>query len=159
MQPGCAACDSWPFDGLCPTSKALSAAGFGNAALIGADERVVYRQCNANIARFLPPVKVTPWCQPDGAQYKLVAFYNGVSVFIVVFILVFWVGFDEKASVEKMLTIPSTTPGNSRRCPPLASTAARATCPRLRSRGMQHSVLCVAAGGDPAVHGGLKVDT
>ena len=31
--------------------------------------------------------------------------------------------------------------------------------PQITVEGMQHSVLCVAAGGDPAVHGGLKVDT
>jgi hypothetical protein len=154
---------SWPFDNLCPTKEALSADGQARAATLGIPSNYysVYKQCNQISDGLLPPVKEEDWFQSDGEQYKLVYFFNVVSIIMVIYICIVYFGSDASTSVYALFYYRHSAVGAATDIPYDTVTTGEGYAPQFIFEGMAHSILCCVAPIPPEqeLNGGLEFDS
>jgi len=159
---------SWPFDNLCPTKQTLDASGLSIAAAIGANTDIVYTQCLSVSDQLLPPVKEEKWFQTvdgsikDGAQYRLVGFYNVVSIIMLCYICVAYFGSDAGLSIYSLFYYKHTEVGEAKEIPYDTVVTGEGYVPQFEVDGKDHAVMCVVAPvpkAPNALGGGLEFDT
>lgn len=155
---------SWPFDNLCPTSGSTTTGGAARAALLGvplAYQGTYFSQCNVISDGLLPPVKKEPWFQDDGEQYKLVYFFNVVSILMVIYICIAYFGSDASTSIYALFYYRHSAVGEATDIAYDTVTTGEGYVPQFILEGMPHSILCCVAP-IPATQefgGGLEFDT
>lgn len=155
---------SWPFDNLCPTGKPLTTAGAARAATLGiptAYQTEYYTQCNAVSDSLLPPVEKEEWFQSDGEQYKLVYFFNVVSILMVIYICIAYFGSDASTSIYALFYYRHSAVGEATDIPYDTVTTGEGYVPQFILEGMSHSILCCVAPipTTQELNGGLEFDT
>jgi len=148
----------WPFDNLCVAKQlSLSVTGQQVAEQIGADTGTVYRQCDATSSHLIPPTKEEPWFQSDGVQYKLIVFYNAISVLTLCYICIAYFGLDATYGVYGLFYYRHEAIGEAQGDQPYDKVdTGEGYVPQFVVQGINHSILAVAAPVTNSFNGGLE---